>query len=89
MVHGQYDDDARRTEALARAEKMKKLFDQGCFKHIMKAVDKDDATKAEFKKECEKVEPELEQVEIDWLWAYLENMPDKWTAVPDAANAGW
>jgi len=89
VVYGNYGPDARRTEALARAAKMMKLFNKNCFKTIMMAADKPGATEAGFTAACGSVNPPLTTQEIKWLWNYLQHIPDLWTGVPDAANAGW
>jgi hypothetical protein len=89
VVHGNYGPDARRTEALARAAKMMKLFNKNCFKDIMSAADKANANEGDFTTACATVVPKLEPEEIKWLWNYLKHVPDLWQGVPDAANAGW
>jgi hypothetical protein len=89
MAHGNYGPDARRTEALARAAKMMKLFNKNCFRTIMEAVDKPNATKAGFTAACATVVPPLEESEIDWLWNYLQHITDLWTILPEAGVAGW
>jgi hypothetical protein len=91
MAHGNYGPDARRTEALARAAKMMKLFNKNCFKAIMETVDidKTNLDRNAFDTACGKANPPLVPAEKDWLWSYLKNMTDVWQNVPDAANAGW
>ena len=87
--------EENRFRALHRALKMNKLFKKNTFDDIMTAVyNKDDGA---FKTACRKAK--LENVEIDWLWNYLQHCKDVesqneeggWGPIDDepAAQTGW
>ena len=87
--------NTERQKASARALKMAVLFNTKHFDKVMDPVYNkgklgEAQARADFKKACDKTDPEnpqLEDVEIEWLWNYLTHYDN---AIMDKfATIGW
>jgi nitrogenase molybdenum-iron protein alpha/beta subunit len=84
-----YGDSEIRRKATARAAMMMKLFNKNAFQKIMEAVDPPPIKEPAFTNACKNF-GKLEDSEIAWLKAYLENCKQAvYDTIPEAASSGW